>query len=353
MYLQNCWYVIAWASEVTTQPLARRLLDQPVVLFRLQDGRIAALHDRCPHRRLPLSMGVVSADRIACGYHGMEFGADGRCLAVPSQKLVPPAARVRSDPVEERHGWVWLWMGAAERADPALIPDFSKLVDPAYAAVGKTNHVRAGYQLVIDNLLDLSHVGFVHTSTIGNAEFGQKGSLTTQRTANGVQVMRLVPDVPPPPTYVKSGRLPPGRNIDRWQHISFIAPCFVQIHVGGAEAGTGALDGEYAHGLNMWVLNAVTPETANSSHYFWASVRCHAIGDKAADALFLTQVSEAFAEDRVVLEAQQQVLDTQPDDWSIALRQDAGSIEARRVRDRLIAEEGAVWPQTQAVAASR
>jgi phenylpropionate dioxygenase-like ring-hydroxylating dioxygenase large terminal subunit len=198
---------------------------------------------------------------------------------------------------------------------------------------------RASYRLVTDNLLDLSHVGYVHTSTIGNAPMGEKGKLSSQRTDTGVRVTRLVEDVPPPPTYIKTGVLPEGRNIDRWQYIEFVAPCFVQIHVGGAETGTGALEGRTEHGLNMWVLNAMTPETANTCHYFWASVRRHAIGDPQADELFFTQVSEAFEEDRAVLEAQQRVLDTREDSWSVALKQDAGSIEARRVLDKLIAGE--------------
>lgn len=339
MYLRNAWYVIAWTSELTDKPLARRVLERPVVLFRIDDGRVVALHDRCPHRHLPLSEGKVVGDRIECGYHGMQFGAEGKCLAVPSQTLVPPTARVHSYPVEERYGWIWVWMGDVELADASLIPDFSQLTDPSFAAVGKTNHVHAAYNLVVDNLLDLSHVGFVHTTTIGNAEFGQKGTLTSSRTEKGVKVTRLVPDVPPPPTYIKSGQLPEGKNIDRWQLIEFIAPSFVKIHVGGAEAGTGALEGEYAHGLNLWVLNAITPETANSSHYFWASVRSHAVGDPNVDALFLSQVAEAFSEDQHVLEAQQKVIDEEGDSWGIALRQDAGSIEARRVLDKLLREE--------------
>jgi phenylpropionate dioxygenase-like ring-hydroxylating dioxygenase large terminal subunit len=339
MFLRNSWYVAAWAHELGDRPLARTILGEPIVLFRTASGAVGALRDRCPHRHLPLSMGKIVGEDIECGYHGMQFGVGGRCRAIPSQSLVPPSARVRAYPLREKYGWVWIWMGEADTADEDLIPDFGKLTDPAFAAVGKTNHVRASYRLLIDNLLDLSHVGFVHTSTIGNAEFGQKGSLTSRRTGRGVEVVRLVPDVPPPPTYVKSGVLPPGRNIDRWQHIDYLAPSFVQIHVGGAEAGTGALEGRTGHGLNIWVLNAITPETENSSLYFWASVRQHAIGDEAVDALFLGQVSEAFAEDQQVLEAQQVVLDSEGDSWSLALRQDQGSIEARRVLDKLIADE--------------
>ena len=154
-----------------------------------------------------------------------------------------------------------------------------------------------------------------------------------------MEVKRLSPDVPPPPTYIKSGRLAADRNIDRWQIIDYTAPSFIRIHVGGAPVGTGALEGRYELGLNLWVLNAVTPETETTSNYFWASVRCHAIGDTAADHLFLTQVGEAFEEDRRVLEAQQRAILEHEDSWSYALQADSGSIQARRQLDRLLDNE--------------
>ena len=339
MYLRNSWYVMAWARELSDKPLARTILEENIVLFRTASGKIAALEDRCPHRHLPLSMGQIRGEALQCGYHGLSFNTNGKCIAVPSQKLIPPNACTKSYRIAERHGWIWIWMGETEKADEAQIPDFSKLTDPAYAATGKTNHVKASYRLLTDNLLDLSHVGFVHTTTIGNAPMGEKGMLKSERTENGVRVKRLVENVPPPPTYIKTGVLPAGKNIDRWQDIEFSVPSFVQIHVGGAETGTGALEGQTAHGLNIWVLNAMTPETKNTTFYFWASVRQHALDSKEADALFLNQVSEAFEEDRLVLEAQQRVLDSRADSWSVALQQDTGSIEARRVLDRRIADE--------------
>ena len=350
MYLRNSWYVAAWSRELAERPMARTMLEQRIVLFRIENGSVAALADDCPHRHLPLSKGICVGNELRCGYHGMVFGADGRCVSIPSQSLIPPAARVRAYPVVERYGWIWVWMGDEALADPDLIPDFNQLTDPAFAAVGKTNHVQSGYQFITDNLLDLSHVGVVHTSTIGNAAFSEKGQLTVKKTARGVSIMRLVPDVPPPPTYVLSGRLPVGKNIDRWQIIEFIPPSFVLIHVGGAEVGTGGLDGRYEHGFNLWVLNASTPETATTSFYHWASVRSHAIGDPAADELFLTQVSMAFEEDRQVLEAQQSAIGSAQDDWSLALKADAGSIEARRLLAKLIAEEQRVMTKEAVLA---
>ncbi len=347
MYLRNAWYVAAWSHEVSAAPLARTMLDDAIVVWRTEGGEVAALEDRCPHRQLPLSMGSVAGETLQCGYHGMRFAADGRCVAVPSQTAVPPKARVRTYPAVERYGWVWLWMGDAA-ADEDLIPDFGQLTDPAYAAVGKTNHVKANYQLVTDNLMDLSHVGYVHTTTIGTSDFTAKGKLVQQRTPRGVAATLTVPEVPQPPLYIKSGVLPEGEPIDRWAIMDFVAPCFVTIRTGGAPVGSGALEGNYDRALNLWVLNAMTPETARTTNYFWASVRSHALGDKQADAMFFAGVSEAFEEDKRVLEAQQAAIDRRGfDDWSVALKGDAASIEARRVLDRMIAAEA----QGHAVAA--
>lgn len=339
MYLRNSWYVAAWSRDVADKPVARTMLEEDVVVYRQQDGAIAALEDRCPHRHLPLSMGAVTAEGLQCGYHGMVFGSDGGCLRAPSQSFAPPTARVRSYPVLERYGWVWVWMGDAALADPALVPDFGLMESPLHATVGKTNHVACNYRLVSDNLMDLSHVGYVHTSTIGNASFGEKGKLTVSKTGSGVRAVRLVPDVPQPPLYRKSGVLPDGVNLDRFSIIDFIAPCFVIIHTGGAEVGTGALEGDYAHGLNLWVMNAMTPETATTTNYFWGSVRSHALDDREADALFFAGVGEAFDEDKAVLEAQQRVIDKRGDSWGIALKADTAAIEARRLLDRRIAAE--------------
>jgi phenylpropionate dioxygenase-like ring-hydroxylating dioxygenase large terminal subunit len=341
MFLRNSWYVVAWTHELGEKPIGIRVLDESIVIFRDGDGRPAVLEDRCAHRHFPLSLGCPVASGIQCGYHGMVFDRSGKCVSVPSQSAIPPRAQVRSYPTEERYGWIWAWMGEPDLADADLIPDFSMLASASFRAVGKTTHVLANYQLVTDNLMDLSHVGYVHQSTIGNPEMTANGKLSSRRVANGVEVLRLVPDVPPPPTYIKTGVLPEGKNIDRWQVINFVAPCFLMIHVGGKEAGKGALEGDYTDGLNLWIMNAITPETANTTHYFWASVRAHDLESEIADALFFNQVGEAFAEDKRVLEAQQRVLDSRPDSWDLALRSDAGSIESRRVLQDLIDREQA------------
>lgn len=339
MYLRNSWYVVAWSRDLADKPIKITALDEDLVIFRDAGGVAAVLEDRCAHRHLPLSMGCLDAGGIRCGYHGMVFDRNGHCVEVPSQSVIPPRAKVRAYPTEERHGWIWAWMGDVDAADANLIPDFSRLVSPEFRAVGQTNYVLANYTLVADNLMDLSHVGYVHQTTIGNPEFAARGKMTAKRKEDKVEVLRLVPDVPPPPTYIKSGVLPEGKNIDRWQVIDFVPPCFVMIHVGGKEAGTGALEGDYTNGLNLWIMNAMTPETQTTTHYFWASVRAHALDDVDADALFFSNVSEAFMEDKSVLEAQQRNIDKHGDSWDLALRADEGSIQSRRLLATLIANE--------------
>ena len=346
MYLRNSWYVVAWSRELGEKPLAITVMDENLVVFRDPGGRAAVLEDRCPHRHLPLSLGCAARGGIQCGYHGMVFDRDGRCIEVPSQAAIPPRAKVRTYPTEEHYGWVWAWMGDVELADTALIPDFAEMTEPGQRTVGGVKHVFANYKLVTDNLMELSHAGYVHQSTIGTPEFTAKGKMITNRTDNGVRVLRLVDDVPPPPTYKLTGVLPEGKNIDRWSRIEFFSPSYVRIHVGGKEAGTGALEGNYEGGLGWWVMNAMTPETETSTHYFWATVRDFAIDDPKVDALYLNQIGAAFDEDKVVLEAQQRVLDSRPDSWDLALKADVGSIEARRVLDAAIKAE-----QTRSMAA--
>jgi phenylpropionate dioxygenase-like ring-hydroxylating dioxygenase large terminal subunit len=102
MFLRNSWYVAARSAEVARKPLARILLNEPVALYRKEDGTPVALEDRCCHRQLPLSMGRLEGDELRCGYHGLKFDASGTCVEIPGQTAIPPQARVRAYPLLER-----------------------------------------------------------------------------------------------------------------------------------------------------------------------------------------------------------------------------------------------------------
>jgi len=337
MFLYNHWYVAAWSTEIENAPFARTLLNEPVVFYRKTDGTVAALEDRCPHRRVPLSLGKLIDDKLQCHYHGLQFDADGACVRIPGQDMIPPSVCARSYPVVERNKWVWIWMGDPALADPQLIPDYHWLDDAGWGAKGDLFHVDANWQLIVDNLLDLTHLAFVHESTIGNAAVAENAAVKVTRKPNNVLVTRWIIDQPAPPTYVKAGGF--TGNVDRWQFIDFTPPAFLRLHVGATPTGTGAPDGTFVDGINMRNLNAITPETETTTHYFWAQAHDFSADEPDVTEMVFQQVKTAFLEDVDVFEAQQRAISAHPDARQIDINADAGGIQARRILDRLHKEE--------------
>ncbi len=191
MFLKNHWNVAAWGEDVGRTPLDRVLLGDSVCLYRKEDGTPVALENRCPHRNLPLSEGKLIGDIVQCAYHGLEFGTDGVCTHVPGQSEVPAWARVKSYPVVERDRWLFIWMGDPAMADHDTIPDFhASLSDPDWDVVTGQAYVAAGYRLVLDNLLDLSHLAYVHTSSTGSSQVAEKADLTTEVHGDIVEITR-------------------------------------------------------------------------------------------------------------------------------------------------------------------
>ena len=164
----NAWYAAAWDHEIKHKLTPRTICGKKVVMYRRTDGRVAALEDACWHRLLPLSLGRLDGDEVVCGYHGLVFDDSGRCTHMPSQNSINPSACVRTYPVIEAHRFVWLWMGDPALADPAKVPDLHWNRDDAWAGDGKVIHVKCDYRLVVDNLMDLTHETFVHSSSIGD-----------------------------------------------------------------------------------------------------------------------------------------------------------------------------------------
>jgi len=342
VFLKNVWYVGALADELGRDMLGRLILNEPVVFFRKEDGTPVALEDRCCHRRYPLHKGRLVGDCVECGYHGLTFDETGACIRVPGQELVPPSARVRSYPVVERYRWIWIWMGDPALADPDDITDFHWLDDDEWGAKTTRFHVKANYQLIVDNLLDLTHLSFVHQSTIGNMATTEAADVKFERDGDAVRVNRWMIDTPPPPTYVKAGGF--KGNIDRWQIIEFTPPAFIRLYVGGAETGTGAPEGRRQGGIGMRNLNAITPEAETTCHYFWAQAHDFAVNDSAVTDLVFDQVRTAFLQDVDVFEAQQACIDLDPKAPEIDVNADAGGLQARRVNARLLEAENAAPP---------
>ncbi|HEY5790764.1 MAG TPA: aromatic ring-hydroxylating dioxygenase subunit alpha [Gammaproteobacteria bacterium] len=339
MFLFNNWYVAAWADEVTTRPLARRLLDLPVVLYRTASGRAVALEDRCPHRAVSLSQGMVDGELLRCIYHGMEFDCSGACVKVPGQPGIPDGARVRNYPLVERDALLWIWMGEPCRADPAVIEPWPYHVDPEHWGWKSTTYlIRANYELIHDNLLDLSHLAYVHQRTVGGAapEIHFAAKVKTEKSERGVVVTRWLLDSPPPPTYAKNVRF--KGHVDRWQEVTF-RPGFCNIYSGAVDVGQGAFEGNRSGGFQNRNLNAITPESATTTHYFWSGANGYRVGEPGITEAHFDELARTFLEDKEVLEDQQRRLADDPQRPWVNIHGDLAGIYARRIVERLRNEE--------------
>ena len=338
MYLTNAWYVAAWDNEVKSSPVRRTILGADIVLFRDTRKRVHALPDSCPHRRLPLSMGKVNGDTIECGYHGMRFAGSGQCIAVPGQDKIPAAAHLRSFPIHEKWNLLWIWMGDPQSADPADIIDVPHYDDDSWAINrGPAMDVACHYQLMTDNLLDPSHVSYVHGTSLGNADTVGI-PVKTEAGKDRVIVQRWILDHALAPFF--ANRVKFSGNADRLQHYELRMPSLAVIKDVIAPTGSGAPQGHLHE--KVWLLdsyNFITPVDDNSCRYYWFQLRNYDVGNDAESIALTTDFIAAFNEDLVVLAAVQKGMKAQPSQVDLAT--DRGSNLARRMLKQMItAEQG-------------
>lgn len=337
MFLRNYWYVAGWSSEVSDKPLARTLLGEAVVLFRTPDGSTHALQDRCAHRRMPLSNGKVVGDTLICGYHGLAYAASGRCVRVPGQAQAPKGISVRAFPTFERYGAVWIWMGEAERADPAKI---FRVHDVPESGGGHHFyfHVKANYLLLNDNLSDLLHQAYLHNPSFGG-DANPLGEFAPEIRHEGDRMIVRWEwkNVKAPGTFALHGKIH-GLS-DGWNYSRFEPPSFYVNQPGFAAAGTGGLDSKLPQGagkISFTVNQLITPETERTTHFF-KIVAC----DWPEQLLpqldrFIIDVNK---EDIWACEEQQRVADQYPDAPMNAIPTDLPVVKMRQTIRRLEVEQ--------------
>lgn len=337
MFIKNHWYVAGWSKELLSVPLARIFLNEPVVMYRTELGRAVAMEDRCCHRNLPLSMGSVHGEHIVCGYHGLAYDCSGKCVHIPGQEQIPSQARVRAYPLVERDGILWIWMGQEELADDSSIVSYPFHSDPLWAHKATHYSINCHYELINDNLLDLSHVGYVHQKTIGGTPGAHSvAKVETERGDDFVTVRRWMMDTVPPPTYQRN--LGFDGRIDRWMEITFVLG-LIRIYIGANDVGQGLNEVGKMDKLGIRIFNGITPETEKTTHYFWTAAHNFKVDDPAVTAAFHAEIAATFEEDRLVVEAQQRRFDQLPDRKTIAIRSDLGTAQARRMLHQRMQQE--------------
>jgi len=342
MFPKNTWYVACTASEIDDKPLGRKICGESMVLYRAAEGKATALEDFCPHRGAPLSLGRVVEGTLVCGYHGLEMGCDGKTVAMPGQR-VRAFPCIRSFPVIERYGFVWVWPGDPAQADAAKLHHLEWAESDQWAYGGGLFHIDCDYRLMIDNLMDLTHETYVHASSIGQKEIDE-APVSTRSEGDQVITSRFMDNVQAPPFWrmaLRGNHLADDVPVDRWQICRFTPPSHVLIEVGVAHAGKGGYEADPAHKVSSIVVDFITPETETSHWYFWGMARNFQPHDKALTASIRQGQHTIFSEDLEMLEQQQRNISKHPERQLLKLNIDAGGVQSRRVLDRLMAQESA------------
>ncbi len=334
-YLRNAWYMAAWADEIGRHLLRRRILGQPILLYRGEDGEVAALTDRCPHRFAPLSAGTLEGDTVRCTYHGLAFNRAGECVHNPFSDRIPKGAAVRTWPVRERNGILWMWAGDPASADEARIPDFAILSASGHPPITGLMPLQAPYEFATDNLMDLSHIEFVHRGSFAGSGVIFAGEHKVVQDGDTLHSNWWMPNVPAPGhTY---GVYERGMPTDHWLDMRWNAPASMLLEIGAAPLGHPRESGVILHQAHI-----ITPETDSTAHYFWATTRGGGAPDAQRDAGTRALMEQAFGvEDKPIIEASFANLDGQ-DFWKAqpaTLGIDQGGTRARRMLETMIRRE--------------
>ncbi|EIF42817.1 vanillate monooxygenase [gamma proteobacterium BDW918] len=333
-FLRNCWYCAGWSADLGGQPTGIKILNEEIVLFRDSEGRATALSGICPHRFAPLSKGKVVGDRIQCPYHGLEFNQEGRCMLNPHGRgLIPERAKLQSYPLAERHGALWIWMGDPGAADESKIPEFDFVSDRESWA-GATGYLRmdASYELVIDNLLDLTHADYIHGSTLAvdqtsnvkmEADFDFSDSIISSKYT--------MLNAPPTPVFKAFTHIEVG---DMVAQISLHPPSTFLMTFSLAECG-----GDIKAGQQVPSAHFIVPETETSCHYFYAISRNEKLEDNQITKNMLDILVKAFVEEDAPMIRDCQDGMRGEEFWAlrpVVLETDVAAIQARRTIAKLL-----------------
>ena len=250
---------------------------------------------------------------------------------------MPPKARVKAYPIEERHRWVWIWMGDPDRADTSLIPDTHWLDDPAWPAKPGYMMHHSNYLQVADNLCDASHFSFVHATTIGGSVAYAKAMPKIERLDRGVRIVRGLENDEPAPN-IRALR-PEWDRVDRWNNYDFLVPGILIMDSGSVPTGRGGATGSREDALEFRGCQAITPETDRSTHYFYAQPRNFEIDNDGLSDKVIASLDEAFEEDKRIITGQSRMLAFDPDFKMLPLGIDSGLSQYRWVLNRLIQDE--------------
>jgi vanillate O-demethylase monooxygenase subunit len=330
-FLKKYWYVAATSEELKDRPVGRVLFNKPIVLFRGKNGLVGALDDRCAHRLTPLSLGKIDGDLLECGYHGWSYDHTGKCLRLPGVDS-PQNISIRSYPIKEKWGWVFIWMDNPDEANAINLPDFHVMGEEKWVGDGSMLRVEAHCNLIRDNLLDLTHAKYVHQQTLATADV-DKVPVKAERKGDMVRVKRVMKNITPSPFFARSVGY--TDKIIHRQTTEFTPGCNIIIRL----RGNSSLDTSENLKNGFRVINAMTPETGTSTHYFWWLGRDYDQNNSPLTQWMKDANARTFLEDKIILEAQQKNITRNPEQTPIPSPADKGITLASNLTDELIKKE--------------
>lgn len=342
MFIRNCWYVAGWNDVLKGEELfACQIANEPIVIYRKADGTLVALQDRCCHRAAPLSIGRREGDHLRCLYHGLRFDETGKCVEIPGQDRIPPQARVRNFAVIERNNWIWVWLGDEAEADPDLIPPTVALDDPSWIFRHGFMDYDANYQLVHDNLLDFSHLTYVHPDSFGVGEDWAHTRPKVTRMERSVRVERWLPGQPVP-NHIRAET--DATALDMWMYYDFYIPGVMVMYSESYPAGTTErCNGEPPIGIEPITRDvtnqSITPMSEQRSRYCYSwAPQLKGGSPELADGM-IAIAEMAFGEDRDIIEAQQRSMNLAPNAVLVPTTSDTALGQFRWILERMLKAE--------------
>ncbi|WP_027854197.1 aromatic ring-hydroxylating dioxygenase subunit alpha [Marinobacterium litorale] len=348
-FIHNEWYVVALSHEISRELMSRTVLGRQLVLFRKEDGSPVALDNRCGHRNFPLSRSALEGDTVVCGYHGLRYNERGECVEVPSQCNCAGIS-IRNYPLHQQGPVIWIWMGEPEEADIDKIPAMPML-DEGWVTSEDYMHLKASYVYLHENLLDLTHLSFLHAKTFGTPDYA-RAKFDTEITEDRFWLKRYVVPTRLPPVWAKPTGLE-GRDAARITTSDFVSPA---LHIVHAEFYDIALDESERPDQRIKTAHIPTPETATSTHYFVVHGRNFALEENEVTGFMHEQLMAAFDEDVVGLEAMEELLASRSEEddfFEISLTADAASVAMRRYLKRRAEAEAAERTSPQAAGGAK
>jgi phenylpropionate dioxygenase-like ring-hydroxylating dioxygenase large terminal subunit len=339
-FLENAWYAAAWSDEVERALFERTIIGRSILFYRDAAGIAVALDNACPHRSAPLHLGKLDGDVVECAYHGLKFNSEGECVYNPhGNQKIPSRARARKFPLEEKHAMLWIWMGEAEHADPNTIPDFSCHTDDRFPTVKGVIEMDGYYELITDNLMDLTHVEFVHEGILGSDAI-KRGEHQVHQTGTTIYSNRWCPDGLAPPAWdaVFSNY---GKPVDHWLYMRWDAPAHMLLDVGVTPPGRPREEGVFIYGTDI-----LTPRDDGSTYYFWGVSASNGNDGPQVLETWEEAIKMAFGgQDKPIIEAQHAMIRQRggndiEDVDHVMLQTDSGPVRCRGLLKELLAASG-------------